>query len=774
VYNATKIGGTFVYENNIYPINTYEKAIKMGLLNDGNLDLTKLAKLDTKLRTQLISGITIINNAKSTTIVLLDSLNNILDYVDSFTVIAESGSIQSSDIDNNFLFIPETENIDDQISYNIPISWPVIISGTTSILLLGTLNFNDVNNYLIVNSDSSNNVLIQSNDLTKINIINIPNYGGLVYSRSINTVVQNIGINISGTTTLADHSGWIGRCNSLMDYSFLGKIQACYSIGPIVNNCGGIVGNYAGYEGVCFVDNCYTLGEISGSSSGGIVGPFAGINGVCNIYNCYSVGKISGIYSGGIAGQGAGISYSDNTVIDSVGKTGSCTITNCYSTGIISGGVNSFIDSKAGGIIGSVGTSGCTISNCYVSGNIENGNTSYFVGENSLAIINNCSNSIYGLWNDASASSTPAGVTNGLLVPESDSVWKQMAQNVPWKLKVFTSDVTIFFDEQNNSLTYTNNIFPINIYPNQTSTQLINNGTVLGNYTIGIDNSLLYDNVGAIYNSLPTSLVLVDTSNNVIDYIDVFTIYKVSDVLVSPSSMTLNVGEVGLIDVTINPPEALNTSFTLTSSDINVATVNDIDGVINIYSVSLGQTQIIATSVNGGLYSVCNVNVVQPATGISINKKSLTLVKGAIITLLATVSPNNATDKSVTWSSSNTKVATVKSSGKVTCVSAGVVIIKALSDTFTASCKITVTQPVISVSLTKKSLTILKGKKDSLKATIYPKNATDQRVIWSSSNTKVVKVTLNGVITAISPGTATIKVTTVSSKRTAICKVIVK
>ncbi len=155
-------------------------------------------------------------------------------------------------------------------------------------------------------------------------------------------------------------------------------------------------------------------------------------------------------------------------------------------------------------------------------------------------------------------------------------------------------------------------------------------------------------------------------------------------------------------------------------------------------------------------------------TAISLNKTSATIAEGQSTTLSATVTPSDATYKSVTWTSSNPSVATV-SGGKVTAVSVGTATITAKSHSGkTATCTIKVTEnPNIvkptGITLSKTSLTLSAGGSDSLTATVLPANATNKTVTWSTDNESVATVS-DGTVTAVGEGTATITATTVNGK----------
>ena len=161
-------------------------------------------------------------------------------------------------------------------------------------------------------------------------------------------------------------------------------------------------------------------------------------------------------------------------------------------------------------------------------------------------------------------------------------------------------------------------------------------------------------------------------------------------------------------------------------------------------------------------------------TAISLNKTSLNLDAGKNEKLVATVSPEDATDKKVTWESSNNSVVKVTSDGTVSAVSKGTAKITAkTSNGKTATCDVTVKQPITGITLNKKSLELERGEKTKVTATIAPSNADgDKTVKWSSNKTSVATVSSDGTITAVAKGNATITATT-SNGKTATCSVTV-
>ncbi|WP_314589901.1 S-layer homology domain-containing protein [Paenibacillus terrigena] len=168
-------------------------------------------------------------------------------------------------------------------------------------------------------------------------------------------------------------------------------------------------------------------------------------------------------------------------------------------------------------------------------------------------------------------------------------------------------------------------------------------------------------------------------------------------------------------------------------------------------------------------------------TGVKLDKDTLSLPAGTTEKLSATILPADATNKSVTWSSSDDKVAKVDASGAVIAFAKGtaVITVTTVEGSFTAECTVTVTEPPVSevsvtgVKLDKDTLNLPVGSTDKLSATVLPADATNKSVTWSSSNEQVAKVDANGVVTAIKVGTAVIKVTTVDGGFAAQCTITV-
>ena len=165
-------------------------------------------------------------------------------------------------------------------------------------------------------------------------------------------------------------------------------------------------------------------------------------------------------------------------------------------------------------------------------------------------------------------------------------------------------------------------------------------------------------------------------------------------------------------------------------------------------------------------------------TEVGLNKTSTTLVEGETETLVATVMPENATDKSVVWESSNESAATVSQEGLVTAVGEGkaTITVKTNDGGFSASCEVTVNKKVVAVTgvvLGKTELTLVEGEEENLAAAVTPENATDKSVVWESSNKSAAAVSQDGLVTAVGEGKATITVKTNDGGFSASCEVTV-
>ena len=149
------------------------------------------------------------------------------------------------------------------------------------------------------------------------------------------------------------------------------------------------------------------------------------------------------------------------------------------------------------------------------------------------------------------------------------------------------------------------------------------------------------------------------------------------------------------------------------------------------------------------------VNKEVKATKVQLSETNLSINKGETTTLILTVTPQNFTDE-VTWKSSNTNVVTISDAGVVTAKAAGTATIRVTVGSVSASCKVTVLQPVTSISLNKSSLTLEGGDSFTLVASVYPSDAYNKQVKWSTSDERVASIDQQGNVTATGKGKATI------------------
>lgn len=253
---------------------------------------------------------------------------------------------------------------------------------------------------------------------------------------------------------------------------------------------------------------------------------------------------------------------------------------------------------------------------------------------------------------------------------------------------------------------------------------------------------------------------------------------SVAGVSLDKTEIVLVEGSSEKLTATVEPANATNKGVTWSSDHEAVATV-DQNGTVTARNG--GQAIITVTTADGSKTATCTVNVRVhigvPVQSVGLNKTELALEVGKTGTLEAIVEPSDATNKNVTWSSSNSEVATVDN-GVVTAVSAGTAIITVTTEdgAKTATCKVTVnapqTVPVTGVTLDKTSLDLKTGDNTTLTATVNPESATNKDVTWISDKPEIAAVE-GGTVTAKAAGTAIIAVTTVDGGKIATCKVTV-
>lgn len=258
---------------------------------------------------------------------------------------------------------------------------------------------------------------------------------------------------------------------------------------------------------------------------------------------------------------------------------------------------------------------------------------------------------------------------------------------------------------------------------------------------------------------------------------------KVVNKVVAPTSISatanktnLTVGETSQVSVNISPSNATDKSVTYSSNNTKVVTV-DSNGKVK--AVAAGSAVVTAKTSNG---KTATVNFTVSATGVAVTGVTATLSPadtinvGETTNIVASVQPANATDKQLTYSSSDASVATVNAVGAITGLKAGTAVIRATAKNGKyAEVAVTVTAvKVTGVSLDKTETQLTVTGTTNLKVTVAPENASNKKLVWSSSDEKIARVNQDGTVSAVAVGTATITVKTEDGAFTATCKVTVK
>ena len=235
-------------------------------------------------------------------------------------------------------------------------------------------------------------------------------------------------------------------------------------------------------------------------------------------------------------------------------------------------------------------------------------------------------------------------------------------------------------------------------------------------------------------------------------------------VKLSKTKAAIEKGKTLTLKATVTPSDLPDKSVTWKSSNTKVATVTSKG---KVKGVKAGTATITCISNSTGAKATCKVTVGY----VKLDQSEVSVKKGKTVTLKATVYPSSLTDKSVTWESSNTKIATVTSKGKVKGVKAGTATITCTSNAtgLKTTCEVTVGY----VKLDQSEVSVKKGKTVTLKATVYPSSLEDKSVTWESSNKKVATVTSKGKVKGVKVGTATITCTSNATGLSTTCIVTV-
>ena len=245
-------------------------------------------------------------------------------------------------------------------------------------------------------------------------------------------------------------------------------------------------------------------------------------------------------------------------------------------------------------------------------------------------------------------------------------------------------------------------------------------------------------------------------------------IVEVTNVLILDGDVSLKVGGTCQLTAVVYPEDATDKSVVWSSSNANVVSVSS-KGLAT--ALKAGSATITASAGNNKK-DQCVITVVVPVSGVSLSVSAFTMTEGDFATFGVTVSPSNATDKTVTWTSSDTTVATVGDDGRVVAKKQGETIITVRTNDggYTAQCKVTVIAKKIyvkSISVSPTEATLQPTEQVQLNVQFDPSNASDQTVSWNSSSPSVASVNDAGLVTAKSVGETTITVRSTDGGKTA-------
>ncbi len=240
---------------------------------------------------------------------------------------------------------------------------------------------------------------------------------------------------------------------------------------------------------------------------------------------------------------------------------------------------------------------------------------------------------------------------------------------------------------------------------------------------------------------------------------DVTVVQPVESVVVSSKEISLKVGDSEQLTATVLPANAYDKSIIWESSAVSIATVSE-NGKVT--AIGPGSAIISAVSnYNHEIKDLCQVIVIQPATGITLEKTELEIEEDESAKLQATVLPTNASNQGVNWTSSDVSIAMVSPDGTVYAIKSGKATIMAttVDGGYAALCKVTVKPKTViatDLNLSMQSSSIKVGETLQLTATLSPDNVSNKTIDWSSTDENIATVDASGLVKALAEGKAKI------------------
>ncbi|MCR4801545.1 MAG: Ig-like domain-containing protein [Lachnospiraceae bacterium] len=271
-----------------------------------------------------------------------------------------------------------------------------------------------------------------------------------------------------------------------------------------------------------------------------------------------------------------------------------------------------------------------------------------------------------------------------------------------------------------------------------------------------------------------TTFVMAKLATGAVQYVTVNVVFKAKGIALSRDTLELVKGDTFTMNVTFTPEQTTNKQMNWSSDNALIASVSSKG---KIKGLKGGTTIIRAVSEDGNYKAECVVYVIEEVSKMKLNHSSYNLPVGKSFMLTAKVTSNSASNKKVKWTSSNSRIASVSSSGQVFGKKIGTCKITAKTtdgSIISKSCTVRVIKRATGIQINKVYLKVIEGHSKKIKAKVTPSNATIKNLSWSSSDETIAMVSNTGKITGITPGTCKVTAkTTDGSKLKVSCNVIV-
>lgn len=256
--------------------------------------------------------------------------------------------------------------------------------------------------------------------------------------------------------------------------------------------------------------------------------------------------------------------------------------------------------------------------------------------------------------------------------------------------------------------------------------------------------------------------------------IHVTTSQSVTGITLAQTTANIGLNDAIALQAQVAPSNASDKSVQWATSNSSVATVGS-NGLVT--GVAAGIVTITATTADGGFTATATINVAK-VTSVSFDVVSMSIPRATSVAMTANVAPIEAANKTVNWTSTSTSVATVSAQGLIVAVSAGTSTIRAttVDGSFTTTLSLTVTAQTIPVDgayFADATVNLIPNEQFAADGGVTPSNASNQNVTWTSLNTSIATVTSQGIVSAVSNGTTSIKIVSTDGSFEATMQVVV-